>query len=394
MSRTTSILFATHISYLDGAIEHIKIASQDYKNYHVVITLSPKQVYKNILDIRHVRLSDYNTLVNFDDIVKDWKLQVLKPYFINCASVHFLIYQEQGAINAFKTTKIFNNFLNKLGPSTLHFDSYINRQIFQIPFLFKHREKLILNVHDAKPHSGEEDKTRILLQKLLYRWSPKFVTFSDFSKNQLKEQVKLDKSIINSFLLPFNFYKNFKSKKPETIQNSVKISFVGRISKYKGIDLFVDAINKIHKELPEIEFVIAGKSFGGYHPNYESVLKKDKLTIINGHLSNTEIVDIVDDSQLIVCPYLDASQSGVVMMSLALGKPILVTSAGGLKEYIEEGENGIICEIDANDIAEKIIKYLKNDYFKILSSKIRKKQTSHLIEQRYLKILSKIYSKK
>ena len=82
------------------------------------------------------------------------------------------------------------------------------------------------------------------------------------------------------------------------------------------------------------------------------------------------------------------------MMSLALGKPILVTSAGGLKEYIQEGENGIICEIDANDIAEKIIKYSKNDYFKILSSKIRKKQTSHLIEQRYLKILSNIYSKK
>jgi len=292
-----------------------------------------------------------------------------------------------GSLNAIATTRKLNSLINSFNPSFIHFDSYINRQIFQLPYLFRKRKKIILNVHDPKPHTGEEDKVSALIHNSLYKWSSKFVTFSNYSKQQLQEQLSAGKKVVNSFLLPFTYYANFKDSGYKE-QKASNISFVGRISKYKGIEMFIDAINKVGESDLKEQFVIAGNPFGDYKPNYEGIKYPDCLTIIQKHLSNSELVDIILKSKLIVCPYLDASQSGVIMTAVALNRPVLVTEAGGLKEYVVVGKNGLISKIEADDLATKMIEFSKNGYFEKMSSEMASNQFQDTVNEKYKQILA------
>lgn len=387
-----SIVFVTHISYLDGAIEHTKLASKTYADFNVVITLSPTQIFRNIIDLRHVDFSKYGPLVDFGIIENEWKMELFAPYFENCKSVKFLMYHGSGSMNAISVTRVFNRYLRSLRPKYIHFDSYINRQIFQLPFLYANRKKIILNVHDPKSHSGEEERIRTLLEGRLYKWCAKFITFSDFSKQQLTVQLKPTKKVINSFLLPFDFYKNYLKPQTGGDRKPSRISFVGRISKYKGIDLFIEAINIVHEKLPETEFVIAGKSFGGYEPDFDRIVNSERVTLVLDHLSNEEMVHIITDSQLIVCPYRDASQSGVVMTALALNRPVLVTEAGGLKEYVGEGRNGLVSKIDSEDLASKIIDFCEKNLYEKMSNAMQSADYLEKIQVDYVSLLDEIYS--
>ena len=74
-----------------------------------------------------------------------------------------------------------------------------------------------------------------------------------------------------------------------------------------------------------------------------------------------------------VLPYKDASQSGVIPIAFAYGKPVLATRVGGIPEQIIDGENGILIEPNnENLLAEKIIELFKDkNYLNILGQRAK-----------------------
>ncbi|MEI2749884.1 MAG: glycosyltransferase [Ferruginibacter sp.] len=67
---------------------------------------------------------------------------------------------------------------------------------------------------------------------------------------------------------------------------------------------------------------------------------------------------MIENSKFIVCPYRDATQSGVLMTSYAAGKMVLATNVGSFPEYIQDGVNGLLAEVTPESIAQKIIEGL------------------------------------
>ena len=186
----------------------------------------------------------------------------------------------------------------------------------------------------------------------------KYICFSNYSKNLLSNQFN-DKLIYVINLLPYSYYQNF-IKINNNNNNKNKISFVGRISKYKGIDLFIEAINLVKKQFPNQEYQIAGKFINEYKLNLKD-FELNKVNILNQHLSNNLLVEIIQSSKIIVCPYRDATQSGVIMTAYALNCPVIVTPVGGLPEYVNDKVTGIITkETTVEGIADAIIVFLKN----------------------------------
>lgn len=57
-----------------------------------------------------------------------------------------------------------------------------------------------------------------------------------------------------------------------------------------------------------------------------------------------ELASVVRSSLFVVCPYTDATQSGVVSTAFSVGTPVIVTRVGGLPEMVEEGKTGLIVE--------------------------------------------------
>ena len=76
---------------------------------------------------------------------------------------------------------------------------------------------------------------------------------------------------------------------------------------------------------------------------------------------------------VIVCPYTDASQSGVVLTAYAFGKPVVATRVGGLPEYVEDGVTGLLVPPrNPQALAEALVRLLRDpDTQRTLSQGIR-----------------------
>ena len=85
------------------------------------------------------------------------------------------------------------------------------------------------------------------------------------------------------------------------------------------------------------------------------------MEILNRFIGLDELSDLIRGALFIVCPYTDATQSGVVYSSFALNTPVIATRVGGLPEMIEDGKTGIIVPPkDSSALATAILSLLDN----------------------------------
>lgn len=347
-----TVVYYTRPCYLDAALEYINITKQNY-NLHVVIQISNNELTSNIIDIKD-NIKSYPPVVSYEVVKERWKLSFLDSYFDGCKSINFLIFNGKMA-NDIKTSRSFVNLLETLKPNYIHFDDFTGKQVLIVPFLLKNRSKLVLNVHDPKPHSGEFQISRFLVQNVLYGLARKKVVFSKYSKQVLLSQLKGSEEVHVLRLLPYSVFESFYHEvKKETPSF---ISFVGRLSPYKGIDIFINAIEDVIKDYPSQKFLIAGKALFGYKLDNEKIKKiENNLVIYEKHLTNEEMASYIINSKVIVCPYLDATQSGVIMAAFSLGRPVIVTNVGGLPEYISNENMGYVTEETNSESLAKCIK--------------------------------------
>lgn len=75
-----------------------------------------------------------------------------------------------------------------------------------------------------------------------------------------------------------------------------------------------------------------------------------------------ELAELLFACDIVVCPYKDATQSGVVMTAFSMQKPVVASNVGGLSESIVEGQNGLLVPpCNSQKLAEAIIDILQDD---------------------------------
>ena len=125
------------------------------------------------------------------------------------------------------------------------------------------------------------------------------------------------------------------------------ILFFGRITAYKGIDVLLKSFVEIRKKFKNADLIIAGNG-----PFSFDAFDKTQITIINRYIPTNELFELINKSTVVVCPYIEATQSGVVMTSFSVLKPIIATRVGGLPEMISNNNTGLI--INPNSTTELI----------------------------------------
>jgi glycosyltransferase involved in cell wall biosynthesis len=228
---------------------------------------------------------------------------------------------------------------------------------------------LVITLHDPKPHSGEKNWKSNLIFKLYTPKAKAFILYAQYSKALLKKVYPEVNVPINCIqLLPFTFMRNYLPKERKS-DNS--ILFFGRLSPYKGVDILLEAIPLVLEKYPNQHFVIAGSTSYDFQFNETMISKhKNKITIINKYLALDEVAALIDKSAFVVCPYRDATQSGVLSTTFAFGKTAIVSNVGSFREYITDGVNGLVSEPDASDLAKKIMMAIENDFYKKLESNV------------------------
>ena len=81
-----------------------------------------------------------------------------------------------------------------------------------------------------------------------------------------------------------------------------------------------------------------------YHDLVAQLGLQDAVLLVNRYVPNEEIGVYFSAADVVVLPYLEATQSGVAQIAFAFERPVITTKVGGLAETIEHGRSGLIVD--------------------------------------------------
>jgi len=144
------------------------------------------------------------------------------------------------------------------------------------------------------------------------------------------------------------------SDAPIVRTGKLRFLFFGTLRKDKGLAVLLKAFREIKQSGVEAVLTIAGR--GDITPYAEAIAQlEDIVTVMNRYLSDMETIDLFNKADIVALPYNSESQSGVAMLAMTLGVPLLVSDLPGLKKLVRTDANGWVFKRgDADSLAEQI----------------------------------------
>ncbi|RMG80770.1 MAG: glycosyltransferase [Bacteroidetes bacterium] len=228
--------------------------------------------------------------------------------------------------------------------------------------------------HEHRP--GDKILNRYFLNSF-----QKFVTLSkSVARDILKE--KPSAQVVTS---PHPIYDIFGEKVPKNearkllqlSENEKVILFFGFVRKYKGLHLLLEALAKEELKPLNLKLIVAGE----FYDNKDEYLHLvNQLNIKNQVIFKDEFIPSEDvkkyfsAADIVVQPYLSATQSGVTQIAYHFETPMLVTNVGGLSEIVEHQKTGYVVQPDPKEIAFALKHFFENRRYEEISSHVKNKK--------------------
>ena len=241
---------------------------------------------------------------------------------------------------------------------------------------------VIYTAHNSFPH--DYAAKQIAAYSRIYHEVDHIIALSDYTKQDIISRTGVEPRKIT--VIPLGDYTSLFSRYvPNTaLASKIKqfaagkkvISFLGVIRPYKGLDFFIEAIPLIKAEIPDSCFLIAGSPLGVDTIKLLSRIKdlKDKVDLWADirYLPNSDLMACLSVTDVLVQPYISASQSGNTVMAYAAGVPVVSTNVGGLAEVTEDNETGyVVPPGNPTAIADAVLKCFAGNNYQRLSTNAR-----------------------
>lgn len=127
----------------------------------------------------------------------------------------------------------------------------------------------------------------------------------------------------------------------------VRIGLIGRISPWKGQNIFVQAAALVHQSFPSARFFIVGGAMFGeaeYEREVRSLTESLGISsVVTFTGFRSDVQNAIADMDLIVHASITGEPFGqVIIEGMAAGKPVVATNGGGVPEIVEDGKTGIL----------------------------------------------------
>lgn len=178
----------------------------------------------------------------------------------------------------------------------------------------------------------------------------------DTMRNLLPSQVQT-----NSELVPFGVdtrqFVPSKKKRPQPT-----ILFLANLLRRKGLQFLLQAMPMILENIPETQLIVVG---GGpsdaYFEDLTEELGISSCVKFMGPVAHNKTVDWYQECDLYCLPSLGEPFGISLLEAMSCGKPVVTTRAGGVPDFIEDGQCGyLVPPRDSQALAAAIIKILTN----------------------------------
>lgn len=170
-------------------------------------------------------------------------------------------------------------------------------------------------------------------------------------------------------------YRDNNLRKKYNLHDKTIFLYVGRLAKEKNITLLIDSFKKLSRKYKdEIALLITGDG-----PEIDFLKNKSSDNIIfTGPKTGEELSKIYASADIFAFPSVTETYGNVVIEAMSSALPVVAVMAGGVKENLIDGFNGLAAKNQADDFTLKLEKLLNND---LLRNKLSKNAREHAMKQ-------------
>lgn len=239
--------------------------------------------------------------------------------------------------------------------------------------------------HNVVPHDGGGTLDRRLAMTVLRRGDA-FIVHSDQDRYRLLALLPRAKVIKAHHPSYVELANQSGGEVTATLRRELALPegqpillFFGFVRPYKGLEYLIQALPLVLKELP-VHLLVVGEFWTApsfYREYAREFGVEANMTLVNRYVPNENLQPYFDLGEVVVLPYISATQSGVVQLAFGFGKPVITTRVGGLHEVVEEGQTGLIVPPqDERALAEAIVRYLREGMAAPMTTAVRRAASS------------------
>jgi glycosyltransferase involved in cell wall biosynthesis len=249
-------------------------------------------------------------------------------------------------------------------------------------------KKFIITWHEVwgkeywKEYLGWKGVFGYWIEKLSSKLPDKIISVSEMTKEKLIKELKVPEQKI--VVIP-NAIDIHSISKIKPAKESSDIIFAGRLLSHKNVEVLIRAMSA--PALKDKKLLIIGD--GPEREALESLAKElsltDQITFKGFIEKHEDVLALIKSSKVFVLPSTREGFGISIIEANACSIPAITTSHkdNASKSLIKEGKNGFVCELNENDLAENILKALKQ------SKKMKKECVESAKEYDWSKVISK-----
>jgi D-inositol-3-phosphate glycosyltransferase len=258
--------------------------------------------------------------------------------------------------------------------------------------------KIALTVHNVNAARRDSKDTFVnrLTLRFQYQLAHHIFVHTQRMKSELIQEFGVDETRVT--VIPFginNAVPNTSLTPTEARQrlgltaNKKTILFFGRITPYKGLEYLIEAYQRFLTSNDSYRLIIGGRPendcqsyWGEIQEQIREDVQSGRILLRAEHIPDAETEIYFKAADVLILPYRQIYQSGVLFLGYSFGLPVLAADVGSLKDEIVEGETGFVFRPqDPSDLAKAIERYFESELFS--GSSNRRQKVSAYAKDRY-----------
>jgi glycosyltransferase involved in cell wall biosynthesis len=233
--------------------------------------------------------------------------------------------------------------LDRWQPQVVHVHENLDPRLLALTTGYR----TVFTVHDPVEHLGARQFTRTekWIVKRWLRRSERFVVHGQALADELAPRVGSARIVV----IP---HGTWPRPEPLSPPHSPSVLLFGRLEPYKGVEVLVEAMRLVWERRPDVRLVVAGTGRAA-----RLVPADPRISLRATYISEDEVERLLARASLVVLPYTQASQSGVGLLAVGNGIPVVVSNLGALPDLAYNPS--FVCEHgDPRELAEAIIRHV------------------------------------
>ena len=190
-----------------------------------------------------------------------------------------------------------------------------------------------------------------------------------------------------------HFRNKFKIEEDKKV-----ILILGRIDPDKGLDLALQSLQLVVKQVSNVLLVIAGPEENNYIQKLQSlakILNIEEHLLFTGLLDAHQRVEALVDADILFSPSRSENFGMSIVEAMACELPVIITDQVGVADFVEREDAGLVVPLDHEQMANGLIKLLNDpflcrDFSKRAAIAVRNNFAPEKVAAQFLECLSKI----